>query len=190
MSMRILWIRATLLLAAVWLVAGGIMMWARNIKPSSEAVSHYIDTHSVEGRSPTERRAIIDDLSTQINRLDFEERRETRMEQMPDRFFRSLNPEEQSYFLERTLPEGFKEMLIAFNRMTPEKRFKLIQRTLEDLRRDREQMGFQTSPSFNDSNVQKILLQGLQSFYSDASTETKMDFAPIIEELQKNMQSR
>jgi hypothetical protein len=188
--MRSLWIKAALLLAAVWLVAGGVMMWARKVKPSPESVSRYIETHSVEGRSPTERREIIDTLATQINRLGYEERRETRMERRPDKLFKNLTPEEQAYFLDRTLPEGFKEMLTAFNRMPPEKRFRLIQRTLDDLRRDGEQYGVQIPAGFNDPNVQKILLQGLNSFYSEASAETKMAFAPIIEELQKNMQSR
>jgi len=188
--MRIFWIKAIVLLAAVWLVAGGIMMWARKTKPSPESVAHYIDTHSVEGRSPTERREIIDNLATQINRLGYEERRETRMERRPDQFFKNLTSEEQAYFLDRTLPEGFKQMMIAFNQMTPEKRFKLVQRTLEDLRRDREQYGDQPPPGLGDPNVQKIVAEGLKSFYSDASAETKMDFAPIVEELQKNMQSR
>ena len=52
--MRHFWIKAVLLLAAVWLVAGGIMMWARRVKPSPESVSRYIDTHSVEGRIVTQ----------------------------------------------------------------------------------------------------------------------------------------
>jgi hypothetical protein len=30
--------------------------------------------------------------------------------------------------------------------------------------------------------------QGLQSFYSDASAVTKMDLAPLIEQIQKNLQ--
>ena len=188
--MRNFWIKAVLLLAAVWLVAGGIMMWARKVKPSPESVSRYIETNPVEGRSPTERREIIDNLATQINRLGYEERRETRMERRPDKFFKNLTPEEQAHFLDRTLPEGFKQMMTAFNNLTPEKRRKLVQRTIEDLRRDREQLGDQAPPGLDDPNVQRIVTEGLKSFYSGASAETKMDFAPIIEELQKNMQSR
>jgi hypothetical protein len=188
--MRYLWIKAVLLLAAIWLVAGGIMMWARKTKPSPESVSRYIDAHSVEGRSSTERREIIDNVATQINRLGYEERRETRMERRPDQFFKNLTPDEQAYFLDRTLPEGFKQMMIAFNRMPPEKRLKLVARTLEDLRREREQLGDEPMPGLNDPNVQKIVTEGLKSFYSEASAETKMDFAPVIEELQQNMQGR
>ena len=38
------------------------------------------------------------------------------------------------------------------------------------------------------NDVRKMIDQGFQSFYSDASAETKMDLAPLIEQIQKNLQ--
>jgi hypothetical protein len=40
-----------------------------------------------------------------------------------------------------------------------------------------------------DANGEKIIDQGFRSFYSDASAETKMDVAPLIEQLQHNLQN-
>jgi hypothetical protein len=40
-----------------------------------------------------------------------------------------------------------------------------------------------------DENMQKIVDQGLKSFYSEASAETKMDLAPVIEQMQRNLQN-
>ena len=37
-------------------------------------------------------------------------------------------------------------------------------------------------------DFQKIIDQGFRSFYGEASAETKMDVAPLIEQLQKNLQ--
>jgi hypothetical protein len=38
-------------------------------------------------------------------------------------------------------------------------------------------------------NVQKIVDQGLRSFYSDANADVKLDLAPLIEQMQQNLQS-
>jgi hypothetical protein len=40
----------------------------------------------------------------------------------------------------------------------------------------------------DDKTAQKIIDEGFKSFYSEASAETKMDVAPLIEQMQKNMQ--
>ncbi len=188
--MRPLWIKAALALVAVWLVVMGVSWWARNSKPSPESIARYIDTHSLEGRSPAERRKIIDSLADQMNRLGYEERRETRLEKRPDKFFQFLTPEEQSYFIDRTVPAGFKQMMEAFNNMPPEKRKKFVERALEDMRKGRDEGGDQPPPNLDDPNVQKIVNTGLKSFFSEASAETKMDLAPLIEEMQKNLGGR
>jgi hypothetical protein len=40
-----------------------------------------------------------------------------------------------------------------------------------------------------DANAQKMIDQGFRAFYSDASAETKMDVAPLIEQIQRNLQN-
>jgi len=39
-----------------------------------------------------------------------------------------------------------------------------------------------------DANAEKMINQGLKSFYSEASAETKMDLSPLLEQMQKNLQ--
>lgn len=188
--MRPLWIKAAASLAAIWLVAAGVMMWARNAKPSPESVAKYMDANPLEGRPPVERKKVIDNVADQLNRLGYEERREARMEKRPDAFFKNLTPDEQTYFIDRTVPAGFKQMMEAINNMTPEKRAKFVAKAIEDMRRQREENGGEAPPNLNDPNVQKIMTAGLKSFYSDASPETKMDLAPLIEEMQRNLTGR
>jgi hypothetical protein len=188
--MRPLWIQAALALAAVWLLVGGVSWWARNARPTPDSVAKYLDTHSLEGRSANDRREIIESVANQLNRFTYEERRETRMQRRPDRFFKDLTPEEQAYFLDRTLPQGFKQMMEAFNKMTPEKRKQFVEKAIADMRRGREDGGDGRPPDLEDPNVQKMVDTGLKSFYSEASADTKMDLAPLIEEMQQNMQGR
>ena len=187
--MRPIWIKAAASLAAIWLVAGTIMMWARNAKPSPQSVAQFIDTNPLEGRAPEERRKVIDTVAEQISRLDHEERRETRIEKRPEAFFKKLTPDERSYFIDQTVPAGFKQMLEAINKMTPEKRVRFVAKAISDMQRQREEGGI-APPDLSDPNVQKIMSAGLKAFYSEASPETKMDLAPLLEEMQRNLTGR
>ena len=187
--MRPLWIKAVLLLAAIWLVVGGIMMWARSAKPTPDSIAKYMDAHPLEGRAPQERKEIIESFAGQLTRLDFEERRETRIAKRPDQFFKFLTPEEQAHFIDLTVPSGFKQMMEALNKMTPQKRAQFVAKALAEMRRDIEEGG-EPPPKLDDPNVQKIVNTGLKSFFSEASPETKMDLAPLIEEMQRNLSGR
>lgn len=179
-------LRIIALLAAVWLVAGGVIWWARSAKPTPESVLRYIETHSVEGKSAGERDKVLVKTAEQLNRLTAEQRREVRMGRKLDRFFRSLSADEQGRFLDLTLPTGFKQMMDAFNKMEPAKRRRFVERTLNDMR---EREG-EDAPRVDDPHVQKIISHGLKSFYSDAGAETKLDLAPLIEQMQRNLQGR
>ena len=167
------------------------MWWTRANKVTPEVLMAYVESHPIEGKAPGERRKMMEAVAKKLNHLTYEERREVRLSRRLDRFFRTLNPDEQSQFLDLTLPEGFRQMMEALNKMTPEKRKAFVDKTLEQLRKEegqnlpddaRERME-------QDENMQKIVDQGLKSFYSEASAETKMDLAPVIEQMQRNLQN-
>jgi hypothetical protein len=185
--MRPFWIKAVILLAAIWLVAGGVIWWARATKPTPERLLAYIEKHPLEGKSTGDRFRAIDAVADQLNALSYEQRRQIRGRRNLDHFFRGLTPEEQSRFLDRTLPKGFKQMMEAFNQMTPERRRKFVEKTLAEMK---SQEGDERPPGVDDKNVEKIISEGLKSFYTDASADVKMDFAPLIEQMQKNLQWR
>jgi DNA-directed RNA polymerase specialized sigma24 family protein len=190
MRSRSTWIKAALLLAVVWIVAGGLIWWARANKVTPEALMAYVESHPIEGKSPGERGKTVESVAKKLNHLTYEERREVRLSRRLDRFFKTLNPDEQSRFLDLTLPEGFRQMMEALNKMEPEKRKAFVERTLEQLRKDEGMDPEEARERFEkDGNIQKIIDQGLKSFYSDASAETKMDLAPVIEQMQRNLES-
>ncbi len=184
--MRSPWIKAALFLAAIWLIAGGAIWLARRAKATPASVERYLATHSVEGRSSSEREKIMNRLADQLNQLTYEQRREMRVGRKLDAVFRALTPEEQARFLDLTLPAGFRQMMEAFNKMEPKKRKDFVNRALRDMQ---EQEG-EPVPPIDDPNLQKIINQGLTSFYTEASGEVKLDFAPLIEQMQQNLQGR
>jgi hypothetical protein len=137
-----------------------------------------------------EREKTLEKTAKQINALDYDQRREMRVSKKLDAYFKTLNPDEQARFLDLTLPEGFKQMMEALNKMDRAKRQRFVERALKDLR-ENQPGGISMEDRTNleqDKNAQKIIDQGLKSFYSEASSETKMDLAPLIEEMQQNIQ--
>lgn len=185
--MRTLWIKAAAILAAIWLVAGGAIYWARSNKVTPESLTRHIESLQLEGKAPGKRQKAIDDVADQLNRLTYEERREVRMSRKIDRFFKEqLAPAEQERFLDRTLPTGFKQMMEALNKMERVKRQQFVTRTLKEMR-ERNGEERERDPE-DEASARKIIDQGFKSFYSEASAETKLDVAPLIEEMQKNLQ--
>ena len=114
-------------------------------------------------------------------------RQQVQMNRKVDKFFHQLTPEEQNRFLDLTLPSGMKQMMEALNKMPPEKRKQFVTKALEDMKKRGGEGAPETQREL-DANGQKIIDQGLKSFYSDASAETKMDLAPLIEQFNHNLQ--
>jgi hypothetical protein len=174
------------LLAVIWAVAGGIILWTRHSRPTPASLAAYIENHPLEALPAGERAEVIRRVADQLNRLNFDQRQELRKSQIDRRFFAQMTPGERQQFLELTLPEGFRQLMLALNKMDPEQRQKMVRRALDDIERD--------TPEIHDridrDAVQKIVSQGLDSFYQEASAEVKLDFAPVIEKLQRATQSR
>ena len=185
--MRLPWLKLTGVLVAIWLIAGSVIFFARSAKVTPESLAAYAEGHPLADKPAGERGKIIEKMAAQMNQLGYEERREFRMGRRLDGFFRDLKPDEQARFLDLTLPTGFKQMMEALNKMTPEKRQQFVDKALADMKKHE---GDQPPDAELDANARKIIDQGFKSFYSEASADVKMDVAPLIEQLQKNLQGR
>ncbi len=176
--------KALLTLVAIWIVAGGIIWWARASKPSPESLARYVEAHPL---ASSDHDKTLRYVAEQLNELDYDQRREMRVGKKLDRFFKQLTPDEQSRFLDLTLPSGFKQMMDAFNKMEPEKRKKFVEKALAEMKAHE---GEDRPPGADDANAQKIVQQGLRSFYSEASADVKLDLSPLLEQMQRNLQAR
>jgi hypothetical protein len=90
-------------------------------------------------------------------------------------------------------------MLISFEQQPPEKRQKAIDDAIKRLREARDnppEKPTETNP--NDTNAPPVLSEdlqkkvatiGLNSLYSSSSAATKAELAPLLEEIQKTMES-
>lgn len=173
------WSKIALALVAVWAVAGGMIYLAQAAKPTPEKVAACL-REDLAGKSAAERAKRIDRAADMLNRLSFEDRQKLRGDRAQERFFRALTPEEQGRFLDATLPSGFKQIMENFNKMEPAKRKQFVERAVAEMKKHE---GEEAPRPVDEALQQKIVNQGLRSFYNDANADVKLDLAPLIEEL-------
>lgn len=179
--MRSMWVRAILILLGIWACAGLVILATRAARPTPESVAAYIQNHPLEGLSPDRRAEIIARAAKQLNRLDFEQRQALRAQRADRTFFEQMTPSERRAFLEATLPEGFRQLMLALNKMEPNERKRIVQRALNDLEKESPEI----SNQIDDEDAQKLITEGLGAFYEEASAEVKLEFAPVLEKLQR-----
>ena len=183
--MRVPWFKVVGLLLAIWLVVGGAIYWARSVRATPESVMRYLDGQPL--KSARDRDDVIKRVAGQLNQFSYDQRREVRVSRKLNAFFKDLSPAEQSRYLDLTLPTGFRKMMESLNKMTHEKRQEFVDKALADMKKHE---GDAPQDAHLDENARKVIDEGFKSFYSDASADVKMDMAPLIEQMQRNMQGQ
>jgi hypothetical protein len=112
-------------------------------------------------------------------------------------WFDKMTEAEKGKFLDATMPTGFNQMLAAFEDMPADKRQRVVSQAIRQMKDARDRMaaggqmpppnanGMLLSPELQDRMV-KI---GLQSYYSQSSAQAKAELAPLLEEMQRTMES-
>ena len=166
---------------------------------TAEKVRAYAESVDISKLSGAARAKAIRELEDMLNALSLEERRKARVERSAWSWFDRMTEEEKAAFLEATMPTGFKQMLTSFEQLPEEKRRKAIDDSLRRLRETRDQTagglgsgkqgGTNSPPVLSDDLQAKIRTIGLKTFYSQSSAQTKAELAPVLEELQRVMES-
>ena len=180
-----IWLKAALALAAVWLVAGAGIWWLHATKPTPQSVTAFLDGSDIAARSGRDRERTIQRAESQLNDLNPEQREELQRNGSTRRFFGALTKEEQNAFLDATLPADFKQLMEVFTKMDPAKRKEFVTGAVDEIKKH---AGDAPPPGIDDNMRAKVVDQGLKSFYTDANADTKIDMAPLIEQMQHNLQ--
>ncbi len=181
-------------LVAIWAVAVAGYEIAKHAKVTPEKVRAYIESTDFGHLSAADRAAAIQKLADMLNALSLEERRSLRLDRTS--WFNEMTEAEKSAFLEATLPTGFKQMLAAFEDMTPDKRKRVVDQAMKQLQDARNNLADGQSPpagnngaAFSPELQEQVTRIGLQSYYSQSSAQTKAELAPLLEEMQATMES-
>lgn len=186
---------AGLALVLVWAGAFGAYRIAGVLRPTSDKLTTYAASLDLEALSAAERQKALDRLCRQLNALDYEARRRARMEGALDRLFQQMNDVEKAWFVEQTLPGGVRQMLEAFETLPEEKRRRAVEDSVRRLREARANLASgstaETSPSpvMSEAMQRQVVSLGMKTFYSESSAQTKAELAPVLEEMQRLMES-
>lgn len=183
-------------LVAVWALAMTGYVIAKNAKVTGEKVRAYLANTDLSKLNDKDRAKALKQLADYMNQLPQDERRTTRMDREWEKWFKAMNDQEKGDLIEATMPSGVTQMLTAFEQLPPEKRQKAIQDSLKRLREARNDprnagqwQGKDAPPPLSPELQQRAAAAGLGAFYSQSSAQTKAELAPLLEEIQRSMES-
>ncbi len=182
-------------LAATWLLALAGYKIAKHAVVTPEKVSAYVAAVDLARLAAAERAAAIQKLAAMLNALTLEERQHLRLDR--NAWFNKMTDEEKGNFLDATMPTGFKQMLSAFEEMPSDKRQRVVEQAMKQMKDAQQKLaasGQAPPPGANGAVLspelqEKVTKIGLKSFYSQSSAQTKAELAPLLEEMQRMMES-
>lgn len=184
---------AVLAIAAIWGGVAAVMGLTAKHTSTPEKVRELMEAapwYEDESLSGAERRKYLDEVIAHVNRLDFEQRRESREDNrdVGQHFMDSLTVEERHRFIEQTVEQHFKSVMKAFNEMSREERQRIVAQARRDMQRNSpDDRNMQRLREEDEQVYEHVVEKGLGAYYEEASAETKMDLAPLMEEMQQRM---
>ena len=120
--------------------------------------------------------------------------RKARLQRKTDRVFEQMTDQEKGDFIDATLPTGFKQMLTSFEQLPEDKRRRAITNSLDRLRKVRDgdlppAEASNRPPVLSPELQKRMFSTGLKTFYQQSSAQTKAEVAPLLEEMQRAMES-
>ncbi|MDB6028035.1 MAG: hypothetical protein JWM68_4258 [Verrucomicrobiales bacterium] len=185
---------AAVSLVAVWLIAWGGFTIAKNSRMTAEKMRAYVDKTDLSKLSAADRAKALRELADKLNSLSPEDRRHARSGGLWSKFFEQMTEEEKGAFLEATMPTGFKQMIDAFEKLPEDKRKKAIDDSIKRMREARDKdtpagPRGTNGPALSPELEKRMATIGLKTFYKESSAQMKAEVAPLLEEIQKNMES-
>jgi hypothetical protein len=205
MTLRRHWIIALIVIAVMWAGVAVVMRLSEEHVSSPEKIialmkaAPWIADSKASVPAAT-RLAHIDRVVAQMGKLSFDQRRDLRDEgeDTLERFFKSLTPDEQKSYVDRTVQPHIDAMLKGLRAMSPDERKAMMGRARRD---PRMTQGFARKagpkPASDDGGKKGDARPSLEEEFADiafeeylrsATTEEKMKLAPLIEDMHTRVQ--
>jgi hypothetical protein len=182
-----------------WMVAIVGYTTAKHSRMTADKLRAYAQSVDLSKLSGDSRARAIRELAEKLNKLSPEERRKARRDRIWQRWFEEMTEDEKGTFVELTMPTGFKQMLVSFEQLPEDRRRGAISDAMKRLKESQERVAegdepppdtrTNRPPVLSEELQQKMTKIGLKTFYSESSAQTKAEMAPLLEELQRMMES-
>jgi len=198
--------RRLILTVTAMVIVAGILVWARfvsaeNSRMTAGRLGLYARSIDLSKLTEAERLEALRRLADKSRALPIEERRKWWMSGEWRDWFAKMTEFEKTRYVEETMPVGLRQVLDVFDEMPAAKRKLALDAEMKYLK-DTHQLMIDREPGWttsiygtnpplalNPDLENKVIAIGLKTFYSESSGETKAEMAPLLEELQRQMQS-
>ncbi len=184
-------------LAGIWLATWAGHRLIESRRTTAEKVRAYVEKVDISTLKDAPRAKALKSLEDKLNALSYEERQRLRAERLVNGWLAQMTEPEKEQFIEATMPTGFRQMITAFEQLPDDKRRKVIDDALKNLRTQNIRptgggaaKGDANNPPIISPELEaKIRTIGLSELLSKSSAQTKAEVAPLLEELQRWMES-
>ncbi|MCX7865544.1 hypothetical protein [Limisphaera sp. VF-2] len=187
------WLAGTGALALVWILIWTGYQWAAAQKMTADKLRQWVESTDLARLRGPERERALRQLAEGLNALPYEERRRVRLDGFWTNWFAVMTEDERAAFLDATLPQGLQQMIAAFEELPADRRQRALREAMRRVREAAIESGRVTPaeppPGWSEDLQRQVTLHGLRAFYSQSSAQTKAELAPVLEELQRLMQS-
>lgn len=184
-------------LVLVWCIVGIAYHFSGKTRMTAEKVREFTRSTDLAGLSPSSRDQDIGDLADRVNALPFDERLKWRRTDEWKKWFAEMTEAERRKFIAATLPTGFRQTLEAFSQLPTDQRKQFVADAIQLLREDGAgsinrtvaDYGPNGPPPLSADLQAEVRTLGLAEFFASSSAETKAELAPLLEEMQRQLQS-
>ncbi len=189
-------IKAVAVLVVVWVAVFAVRSMAASKKITAERLDSEISGLAFEDWSESsgseaaedDRELEIRRIAEMVNRLDFSEREKNRESRSTEVFFRKLDAREKNLFVDLTIVETMGRFMEALDQMPAEQRKQFVQKGLEEIQEGRTEEEMARTQELDDELLAKISQEGMRAYFNEASADTKLDLAPLMEAMNEVMQ--
>jgi hypothetical protein len=184
-------IQAVVLLLLVWGVVSGIRALVGEQRFTAEKLSDAIEEGAFDDWSEFEvlpanaeskgRHNQITKIADMVNSLDFAEREKARDERIGENFFRRLAQPEKERFINLTIEKSMETFMKALDALDPEQRRKFVEDGLREIEDGRTEEEMKRTREMSEDLLRRITDEGMKSYFENASADTKIDLAPLME---------
>ncbi len=188
--------KAIAVLAIVWTVVFVVRSFAASKKVTAERLDQELSALAFDdwsenpgaGEVAKIREKEIRRVAEMVNQLDFVEREKNRNSRTTEDFFRKLSYNEKDLFIDLTIVESMTRFMEALDQMPEQQRREFVERGLREIQDGRTEEEMARAAELDEQLLSKISEQGMRAYFNQASADTKLDLAPLMEAMNEVMQ--
>lgn len=190
-------IQAAVLLLLVWGAVSGVRMLVGTQRVTADKMAKAIEAANFEDWSELEvlpanaqskgRHKMIIEIADMVNGLDFAEREKARDKRIGENFFRKLAQPEKEMFIDLTLEKSMETFIKALDALDPEQRRKFVEDGLREIEDGLTEAEMKRTREMSEDLLRRITDEGMKSYFENASADTKIDLAPLMEAMDEVM---